>query len=97
MEYDGANSPVVFCHWVVSCAPEADEGLMPLPALPGMPALPLPGAILEPLPGISLPPLQAVVAVKPKRRALRLLVMTLVISGLGYLTYAKLSGVAPFA
>jgi CheY-like chemotaxis protein len=75
--------------------PEADEGLMPLPALPGMPDLPLPGAILEPLPG--LPPLQAVVAVKPKRRALRLLVMTLVISGLGYLTYAKLSGVAPFA
>ena len=77
--------------------PEADEGFMPLPALPGMPTLPLPGVILEPLPEISIAPLLATVPVKPKRRKFRMLVIVLVLSGLGYLAYAKFSGLAPFA
>ncbi len=75
--------------------PQADEGLMALPPLPGMPALPLPN-----LPALTLPALEVTLApgkaVKPKRRIFKwLVIFTLVGIGiLGYVAYSN--GSAPF-
>ncbi|MBT60923.1 MAG: hypothetical protein CMA63_05155 [Euryarchaeota archaeon] len=67
--------------------PEPDVGLMPLPALPG---LPLPSLVAE------LPPLIATVApseevAKPKRRVFKLLLLA-VLAGAGYAGYLLYTG-----
>jgi len=75
--------------------PQADEGILHLPPLPGMPAIPLPGVINDPLlsfPGVTL---VADAVKKPKRRIFKLMVV-LILAGAGYLVYAKVSGIAPF-
>ena len=75
--------------------PQADEGILHLPPLPGMPAIPLPGVIIDPLlsfPGVTL---VADAVKKPKRRIFKLMVV-LILAGAGYLVYAKVSGIAPF-
>lgn len=66
--------------------PQPDEGLMPLPALPGMPALPLPdgGPPILPLPDAELIVVEdAPAPAKKKGRAKWLILLLLVASG-GY-------------
>ena len=75
--------------------PQADEGVLHLPPLPGMPAIPLPGVIIDPLLVLPGATLVAGAAKKPKRRIFKLLVL-LTLAGAGYLIYAKVSGIAPF-
>jgi CheY-like chemotaxis protein len=75
--------------------PQADEGVLHLPPLPGMPAIPLPGVIIDPLLVLPGATLVASATKKPKRRIFKLLVL-LSLVGVGYLIYAKVSGIAPF-
>ena len=75
--------------------PQADEGVLHLPPLPGMPAIPLPGVIIDPLLVLPGATLVAGAAKKPKRRIFKFMVL-LTLAGAGYLIYAKVSGIAPF-
>ena len=76
--------------------PQADEGILHLPPLPGMPAIPLPGVIIDPLLGLPGATLVAEKVKKPKRRIFKLLLFTVVV-GAGALAYAVTTGVAlPF-
>ena len=64
--------------------PVADEGLMPLPPLPGMPAI---------IPELeSLPPLVATAETteqKPKRRVFKFLVLLTILGSAGYVIYSQ--------
>ncbi len=73
--------------------PQADEGLMALPPLPGMPALPLPNLLPLPTLETTLTPEKAA---KPKRRIFKwLVILTLVGTGIfGYVAYSN--GSFPF-
>ena len=76
--------------------PQADEGILHLPPLPGMPAIPLPGVIIDPLLGLPGATLVAEKVKKPKRRIFKLFLFTVVV-GAGALAYAVTTGVAlPF-
>lgn len=66
--------------------PEPDVGLMPLPALPGMPELPLLGAGSEPLPELIVAQIEP--EKKPKRRAFKLLLFISLLGAAGYGAYA---------
>ncbi len=70
--------------------PQADEGLMPLPSLPGMPALPMPGVSIHPLPDLETV-LLAENTPKPKRRIFKVLVI-LTLAGIAALVYASQNG-----
>jgi len=75
--------------------PQADEGALHLPPLPGMPAIPLPGIIIDPLLALPAATLVAGLSKKPKRRLFKMMIL-LTLAGVGYLIYAKVSGIAPF-
>jgi CheY-like chemotaxis protein len=68
--------------------PEPDVGLMPLPALPGMPQLPLPVAGIEPLPELIVADIDTPVKTKPKRRIYKLLVFLTLTGAAAYGAYA---------
>lgn len=66
--------------------PQPDEGLMPLPALPGMPPLPLPGEELPPLvvPNGELSADPADTPSPKKKRIAKWIVLLCVLGGAGY-------------
>jgi len=66
--------------------PEPDIGLMPLPALPGMPVLPLVGADTEPLSEPIIAQLEP--ETKPKRRVFKFLIFLTLAGAAAYGAYA---------